>query len=79
MANPKEIKVIAGNSASCLRFPIALPTGSSPVLLANKKGPESKGSGPFVFSALGLLLRLGARLQHVSRMLGGPAARAIAS
>jgi hypothetical protein len=34
MTNPRRIKAIAGNSASCLRFPIALPTGSSPVLLA---------------------------------------------
>ncbi|RKH73182.1 hypothetical protein D7W81_04695 [Corallococcus aberystwythensis] len=51
MTNPREIKAMAGNSASCLRFPIALPTGSSPVLLATEKGPESKGSGPFAFPA----------------------------
>ncbi len=31
MANPREIKAIAGNSASCLGVPIALPTGSNPV------------------------------------------------
>ena len=49
MTDPREIKAIAGNSASCLGFAIALPTGSSPVLLATEKGPESKGSGPFVF------------------------------
>jgi hypothetical protein len=30
MKNPREIKAIAGNSASCLRFSIALPTGSIP-------------------------------------------------
>ncbi|ATB33891.1 hypothetical protein MEBOL_007392 [Melittangium boletus DSM 14713] len=31
MTNPRKIKAIAGNSASCLRFSIALPTGSNPV------------------------------------------------
>jgi hypothetical protein len=30
MANPRKIKAIAGNSASCLGFSIALPVGSIP-------------------------------------------------
>ena len=30
MTNRCETKAIAGNSASCLGFPIALPTGSNP-------------------------------------------------
>ncbi|RKH29989.1 hypothetical protein D7Y15_15230 [Corallococcus sp. AB030] len=51
MMNPREIKAIGGNSASCLGFPLPWPTGSSPVLLATEKGPESKGSGPFAFLA----------------------------
>ena len=49
MANPREIKAIAGNSVSCLRFPIALPTGSSPVLLARGSPATSTGCWAFSF------------------------------
>ncbi|WNG24163.1 hypothetical protein F0U62_09105 [Cystobacter fuscus] len=35
--NPRGIKAIAGNCASYLGFSIALPTGSSPVLLATNE------------------------------------------
>ncbi|RKI05253.1 hypothetical protein D7Y04_10465 [Corallococcus sp. AB038B] len=38
MTNLSEIKAIECSSASCLRFPIALPTGSSTVLLDTEKG-----------------------------------------
>jgi hypothetical protein len=57
MTNPSEIKAIAGNSASCLGYPIALSAGSSPVLLA-KEGPgiereTSKIPGPSSFQRPG--------------------------
>ena len=49
-------------------------TGSSPVLLANRRAWNREGnlkdSRPFVFSALGLLLRRAPRLQDVSGNLG---------
>jgi len=73
MTNPRKIKAIAGNSASCLRLSIALPTGSSPVLLAKMKGPESKGSGPFAFSQPPVFPCVAEPVSSLPRFSGSPA------
>ncbi|PTL85705.1 hypothetical protein DAT35_03070 [Vitiosangium sp. GDMCC 1.1324] len=51
MTNPRRIKALAGNSASCLGFSIALPTGSNPVASIHGCGRHHKPFKPALSQA----------------------------
>ncbi|WNG34832.1 hypothetical protein F0U61_15115 [Archangium violaceum] len=50
MTSPRRIKALAGNSASCLGFSIALFTGSIPAASTGSKEPRAPSGDPgFLF------------------------------
>ena len=73
MTNPRRIKAITGNSASCLGFSIALPTGSIPAASTFRSSAISTGCWAFSLAPLphvpsvcpsGVSARCGVELGH---------------